>query len=175
MQLQNLFHHCEQAGFPLLFDCSGILGRDYGLYDDPGLPQLRASLEKFPNLCFIGHGPAFWSELGTLPKGADRCTYQETPIEKEGAVVKLMRDYPNLWVDLSARSGYSAMTRDIAFTRVFMNEFSDRIMFGTDICFAEKPKTILIDLLNEFHADGTLNDEKFEAITHRNAERLLNL
>ena len=174
-KMQNLFHHCEQAGFPLLFDCSGILGRDYGLYDDPGLPQLRASLEKFPNLCFIGHGPAFWSELGTLPEGADRCTYQETPIEKEGAVVKLMRDYPNLWVDLSARSGYSAMTRDIAFTRVFMNEFSDRIMFGTDICFAEKPKTILIDLLNEFHADGTLNDEKFEAITHRNAERLLNL
>ena len=86
-----------------------------------------------------------------------------------------MRDHKNLWVDLSAGSGYFAITRDINFSRQFLNEFYDRIMFGTDICFATIPKYILIDLLNSFHEDGTLSDEKFEAITHGNAERLLGL
>ena len=174
-KMQNLFHHCEQAKFPLLFDCSAQLNQSYGIYDDPGLPQLCASLEKFPDLTFIGHGPGFWSEFGELRPGTDRRDYQHGPIEKEGAVVKLMRDHPNLWVDLSAASGYFAMTRDIGFTRQFMKEFSDRILFGTDICFSVAPKTLVINLLNEFHEDGTLSDEQYEAITHRNAERLLGI
>ena len=174
-KMQNLFYHCEKAQFPLLFDCSGIKGKHYGIYDDPGLPQLAASLEKFPKLVFIGHGPAFWSELGTLSPGADRCYYQYGPIEKEGAVVELMRRHPNLGVDLSASSGYYAMTRDLDFTRQFMEEFSDRILFGTDICFAQRPRELVIDLLEDFHADGTLSDGQYEAITHKNAERLLGL
>jgi len=174
-KMQNLFHHCQQAGFPLLFDCSAYLGESYGLYDDPGLPQLEKSLEKFPNLTFIGHGPGFWSELGALRPGEDRRQYLHSPIEKEGAVVRLMREHKNLWVDLSAGSGYCAMTRDIDFTRRFMNEFWDRILFGTDICFNVIPERLVIGLLNDFHADGILSDEKFEAITHKNAERLLDI
>ncbi len=174
-KMHNLFHHCEQARFPLLFDCSGARGRSYGLYDDPGLPGLRDALEKFPDLVFIGHGPGFWKELGTIRPGDENINYPTFPIEAEGAVVKLMREHKNLWVDLSAGSGYHAMTRDIEFSRKFMNEFSDRILFGTDICFAEIPKELVIDLLKGFHADGTLSDEKFEAITHKNAERLLGI
>jgi len=174
-KMQNLFYHCEKAGFPLLFDCSGIRDKHYGLYDDPGLPQLKRSLERFPDLVFIGHGPGFWKELGTIRPEEMNTTYLTSPIEAEGAVVKLMRDHKNLWVDLSAGSGYHAMTRDIEFTKVFMNEFWDRILFGTDICFAEIPKELVIDLLKGFRADGTLSEEKFEAISHKNAERLLNI
>lgn len=174
-KLQNLFHHCENASFPLLFDLSAMKNQAYGIYDDPGLPQLRTCLEKFPNLVFIGHGPAFWSELGTLREGEDRLSYLKTPIEAEGAVVKLMRDYKNLWVDLSAGSGYYAMTRDRNFAGKFMNEFSDRIMFGTDICFPVAPKELLIDFLRDFRDTGVLSEEKYEAITHKNAERLLGI
>jgi predicted TIM-barrel fold metal-dependent hydrolase len=172
-KMQNLFRHCQNASFPLLFDLSGVKDRAYGIYDDCGLPQLRECLESFPDLIFIGHGPAFWSELGALREGESRLSYLRTPIDAEGAVVKLMRDYKNLWVDLSAGSGYYAMTRDIDFTKHFLNEFSDRIMFGTDICFAEAPKELLITLLNSLFHDGSLSLEKYEAITHTNAERLL--
>jgi len=174
-KLQNLFKYCEQVGFPALFDLSARKNEHYGVYDDPGLPQLDKCLERFPNLVFIGHGPAFWSELGTIRPGEDRRSYLKTPIEKEGAVVRLMRDHGNMWVDLSAGSGYYAMTRDRAFSIKFLNEFSDRVLFGTDICFAEKPEALLIDFLNGLHADGSLSDEKFEAITHKNAERLLGI
>jgi predicted TIM-barrel fold metal-dependent hydrolase len=175
-KLQNLFYHCEKAELPLLFDCSGYKGEDYGIYDDVGLPQLRKSLEKFPNLTFIGHGPAFWAELEKIEENEVRQNWLSTPLKGEGVVPKYMREYKNLWVDLSAGSGYCAMTRDIEYAKQFLNEFWDRITFGTDICFAEeKPKRVLIDLLNTFHETGVLNDEKFEAITHKNTERLLKL
>ena len=174
-KLQNLFYHCEKANLPLLFDCSGVKNREYGLYDDIGLPQLRASLEKFPNLIFIGHGPAFWAELEYIAPNGQREGWLTTPLKGEGAVPKYMREYKNLWVDLSANSGYCAMTRDIEYTKKFMNEFWDRILFGTDVCSADGNPKVLINLLNEFHQNGVLSDEKFEAITHKNAERLLGI
>ncbi len=174
-KMQNLYHHCEQANFPLLFDLSGHKNEGYGLYDDINLPQLRKALEKFPNLTFIGHGTAFWAELDKLKPNEIRKSYLTTPLKGEGVVVQYMRDYKNLWVDLSAGSGYYALTRDIEYAKKFLNEFWDRIMFGTDICFAKIPEDIVIDLLNNFHNSGVLSDEKYEAITHKNAERLLNI
>ena len=47
---QNLFKHVEAVGLPLTFDISDRIGGDYGFYDDPGLPQLEATLKRFPNL-----------------------------------------------------------------------------------------------------------------------------
>ena len=175
-KMQNLYRCCEQAQWPLLFDCSGDRGEGYGLYDDIGLPQLRQALEKYPKLTFIGHGPAFWAELDMIGPNEARIPWLNTPLKGEGAVVRYMREYKNLWVDLSASSGYFAMMRDKEYAKTFLNEFWDRIMFGTDICYAKpKPDRILIDLLNEFHQTGVLSDEKFEAISHKNAERLLSL
>lgn len=174
-KLQNLFKHCEQTGWPLLFDCSGQKDKGYGLWDDPGLPMLDASLSKFEDLIFIGHGPGFWSELGELDPSVERWRYVTGPIEKEGAVVRLMRDHKNMWVDLSANSGYVAISRDLDFSRAFMNEFWDRIMYGTDVCYPTPPKYDMMGIIETFHNDGSLSDEKYEAITHKNAERLLGL
>ncbi len=174
-KMQNLYYHCEKAKFPLLFDISGNYNEGYGIYDDVNLPQLRSSLEKFPDLIFIGHGPAFWAELDLIKPNENRVCWSCSPMKGEGVVAKYLRDYKNLWIDLSAASGYYAMTRDIEYTKKFMNEFSDRIMFGTDICYAEKPRTILIDLIEQFRKDGVLSEEKYQAITHKNAERLLGL
>lgn len=173
-KLHNLFYHCEKAKFPLLFDCSGVKDKEYGLYDEIGMPKLRKSLEKFPNLIFIGHGPGFWAEIDELDPKQEMERWATTPLKGEGTMPKLLREYQNLWVDLSAGSGYCAMTRDIPYTKKFLNEFWDRILFGTDICYASGGQT-LIKLLNELHENGDLNDEKFEAITHKNAERLLGL
>ncbi len=174
-KLQNLFHHCEHIGMPLLFDLSGCRGYNYGLYDDRGLPQLRKCLERFPDLIFIGHGPAFWAELGTLRKEGDRTGYPDYPIDEEGAVPALLRDHPNLWLDLSAVSGGNAMRRDPAYAVQFLREFSDRTMFGTDICFAGEYDFVLTNFLKQLKQDGSLSAQQFEAIAHGNAERLLGI
>lgn len=174
-KMQNLFRHCERVGFPLLFDLSGGKEGSYGIYDDAGLPQLEKCLNSFPDLVFIGHGPAFWAELGSLRNKEDRFGYPNYPIDAPGSVPRLLRKYPNLWVDLSAGSGSIAMYRDKEYSVSFLNEFSDRIMFGTDICFANDPGYGMTDYLISLKETGKLPEEKFEAIAYKNAKRLLHL
>ncbi len=114
-RVQNLFRHAEEVGFPLIFDLTGCLNSGYGLYDEPGLPQLEASLARFPRLVFLGHGPAYWAEIARLASPTERYGYPRRPVEEEGVVPRLMRTYPNLWGDLSAASGANALQRDRAY------------------------------------------------------------
>ena len=70
-----------------------------------------------------------------------------------GAVVRLFRQYPNLYGDLSAGSGYNAISRDPEFGYAFMDEFQDRLLFGTD--FADvRNETPIIDFLNDAGGAG---------------------
>jgi len=170
----NLLGQFEKAGLPVIFDDTVYVGRRYGLVDEPGLPQLEMILRTMPKLILLGHGPAFWSEMGVLETVADRGGYPRYPIKAEGAVPKLFRRYPNLWGDLSAGSGYNALTRDRAYGIKFLNEFQDRLCFGTDICYA-KQDLPLAGFLRELKAEGALSEETFEKIARGNARRLLKI
>ncbi len=170
----NLLGQLEKAGLPVIFDDTVYVGRRYGLVDEPGLPQLEMILRSMPKLILLGHGPAFWSEMGVLETVADRGGYPRYPIKAEGAVPKLFRRYPNLWGDLSAGSGYNALTRDRAYGIKFLNEFQDRLCFGTDICYA-KQDLPLAGFLLELKAEGALSEETFEKIARGNARKLLKI
>ena len=56
----------ERIGFPLTFHIAAQMGGMYGLYDEPGLPQLEQSLATFPKLNFLGHSQTFWAEMGPI-------------------------------------------------------------------------------------------------------------
>ncbi len=173
-RLQNLLRCVQAAGLPLIFDITGRIDSGYGIYDDPGLPQLEASLARFPDLIMIGHGPAFWAEISILHADNDRFGYPDYPILGEGRVVELMRNYPNLWVEISAGSGANALARDLAYAARFLNEFSDRIMYGTDICYADQdiPQGRILQSLKD---SGAISAEIFDKLAFANAERLLGL
>lgn len=171
---QNLFKHVEAVGFPLIFDISPQIGGRYGFYDDQGLPQLEGTLKRFPKLKILGHGPAFWAEMGTLDIPADRGTYPQYPIRAEGAVPKLFRSCPNLYGDLSAGSGYTALARDPDYAVKFLNEFQDRLLFGTDICYADQPLP-LAEFLKDLLRRGKLSENAFRKIARDNACALLGL
>jgi len=183
--VQNLFKHAQDVGLPLTFDGSDQTSGDFGLYDDPGLPQLEHSLQRFPDLILLGHGPVFWAEIGRLETPADRGivfgpgggqvgrlpTY---PIEEEGVVPKLFRRYPNLHGDLSDATAYNAMARDPEYGPKFLTEFQDRLLFGTDICgFGQLYP--LIDLLLEWRDTDTITEEAFQKVARENAIKLLGL
>ncbi|MBN1352885.1 amidohydrolase family protein [candidate division KSB1 bacterium] len=172
--VQNLFKHVSETGFPLIFDISDQLGGDYGLYDDPGLPQLEKCLQKFPNLIILGHGPAFWAEIGQLETPADRTGYPAYPLKEEGVVPKLFRRYPNLWGDLSANSGFNALARDKNYAISFLNEFQDRLLFGTDICAPDQPVP-LVEFLTQLRDTNKISKFTFNKIAGENARKLLNL
>lgn len=171
---QNLFKHAEETELPLIFDISDRIGGDYGFYDDPGLPQLEKSLKSFPQLKILGHGPAYWAEIGPLETPADRGGYPNYPFETEGVVPKFFRRYPNMYGDLSAGSGYNALARHPEYAARFLHEFQDRILFGTDICRAgaELP---LAGFLQHLLKEEKISQQVFDKVAKDNAIRLLNL
>jgi predicted TIM-barrel fold metal-dependent hydrolase len=169
--VQNFFKQVEAMEFPLIFDISDSIGGRYGLYDDPGLPQLENCLRKFPKLRIFGHGPAFWAEIAQLETPADRGGYPNYPVSEEGVVPKLFRRYENMWGDLSAGSGYNALSRDPEYAAKFLMEFQDRLCFGTDICcFSQKIE--LPAFLVNLKTEGKISGEAFHKITKGNAHIL---
>jgi len=172
--VENMFRHVEAAGLPLTFHISPTLGSNYGLHDEPGLPLLEGALRKFPNLVFLGHSQAFWCEIGPLDNIKDRWGYPKGPVHKPGRVVELMRRYPNLLGDLSATSGFNAVSRDETFGLEFLDEFQDRLYFGTDITSPDTGGP-LRDYLLKLRAEKKISEKVFRKIARENAIRLLGL
>ena len=183
--VQNLFKHAQEVGLPVTFDGSDQTGGDFGLYDDPGLPQLEHTLQKFPKLVILGHSPLFWAEIGRLETPAER-NYVFDPdghqvghppsgsIREEGVVPKLLRRYPNLYGDLSDPSPWNALARDPDYGPRFLDEFQDRLLFGTDICGVDMPFP-MIDLLLQWRAAEKISETVFRKIAKQNAVKLLEL
>jgi predicted TIM-barrel fold metal-dependent hydrolase len=157
---------------------------DFGLYDDPGLPQLEHTLQRFPDLILFGHGPVFWSEIAELEtpgersylfnlKGRQIGRLPEGPVKKEGVVPKLLRRYPNLYGDLSDFTAYNALARDDVYGPRFLEEFQDRLFFGTDLCYPDMPVP-LTDLLLKWR-NTKISDTVFKKVARENAIRLLGL
>ena len=92
----------------------------------------------------------------------------------EGAVVRLLRNCPNLYCDLSAGSGFNALSRDEDFAYKFIEEFSDRLLYGTDLYYPEQ-ETFLADWLDKSYESGCITKENYEKICRRNAIKLFNL
>ena len=172
--MENLFAHCQDFEMPVMFHVAPKLGGAYGIMDDPGLPRLEKALAKFPDLLFIGHSQPFWAEIGGDLDPAQRNTYPKGPVVAGGRLVELFERYPNLYGDMSAGSGFNAISRDPQFGFEFMERFQDRLLFGTDIC-CPKDKPQLPAYLRDQHEKGSISTQVFEKIGWRNADRILGL
>jgi len=169
----NLFRQVEEAGLPLTFHIAPTIGGSYGCFDELGLPRLEKVLRDCPNLVLLGHSQPFWAEISADANEENRGGYPTGPV-KPGRVVELMRTYPNLHGDLSAYSGYNAISRDREFGYRFLEEFQDRLYFGTDI--ANVPQELpAVEYFREIRLQGTISGEAYEKITCQNAVRLLKL
>ena len=158
--VQNVFKHAQDVGFPLIFDIADTIGGTYGLVDQVGLPQLEKSLRRFPKLNIFCHGPSFWSQIAQLESPADMCSYPPYPVKEEGVVPLLFRRYENALGDLSAGSGYNSLARDPAYAVKFLNEFQDKLFFGTDICAANGPAP-LAGFLLKLRDEGKISQTVF--------------
>ena len=169
--VENLFYHAEKCGLPLTFHI-GQKGNDYGLIDEEGLPKLERALQKFPKLIFLGHSQKFWAEIsGDV---GDRNGYPTGKVTPGGRVVELMRKYPNLCGDLSAGSGQNALMRDPEFAYKFLEEFQDRLYYGTDIC-SPTNRFQLADFLDEAVEKGYISQQCYNKVSRENALRLLGM
>jgi uncharacterized protein len=169
----NVFSHVEKSGLPLTFHLTPEIGGNYGCVDDLGLPRLEHVLRSFPALTLLGHSQVFWAEIGTDVDKTSREGYPAGSVEP-GRLVDLMRSHQNLHGDLSAGSGFNAISRDPEFGYEFMTEFQDRLYFGTDI--ANVPQDLpIVDYFRKLDREELIGGEALEKITWRNANKLLRL
>ncbi|MBQ2714829.1 MAG: amidohydrolase family protein [Clostridia bacterium] len=184
--VQNLFSAAEQVGLPLVFDGSDQLTGDFGLYDDPGLPQLEHTLQRFPKLKIFGHGPVFWHELAKLKTPAERAyifNFQGDdqvgrPGEgkfEEGVVPTLLRRYENLHCDLSDGTPIYSFKRDLDYAGKFLTEFQDRCYFGTDYCNISTDINPYINFFKDMLSSGRITQEVYDKIMYKNAVKLLDI
>ena len=171
--MDNLFYHCSLCNMPVTIHLAPKKYGGYGIVDDLRLPKLEKLLKKYPNLKVLGHSQCFWSEIGDNVTEENRDGYVKGKV-KEGAVVRLLRQYPNLYCDLSATSGYNALSRDEDFAYRFIEEFGDRLLYGTDLYYPVQ-ETFLAAWLDKSYENGCITKETYEKICRENAIKLFNL
>lgn len=179
--MDNLFYHCQECDMPVLIHISpppkkpGQATGCYGIIDDLGLPRLEKILIKYPKLKIIGHSQPFWAEISSDVTEETRNSYPSGKV-KEGRLFRLLRDYENLYCDLSANSGLNAMERDKESAVKFLNEFSDRVMFGTDICSpANNHHLSLSKFYDDLYDEDLISETVYKKICRENAIRILKL
>jgi predicted TIM-barrel fold metal-dependent hydrolase len=136
-----------------------------------GVDKLEDVLKLAPDLKLVVHGPGWWRHVSAEP-GTE--AYPKGPVKGEGLVHRLLRRYDNLYADISASSGLNALARDPEHARRFLEEFQDRVVFGTDFpCLSEE---------GQFGTDGAhlrligslqLPERAERKILRENAEKLL--
>jgi uncharacterized protein len=172
----NMFGQIGAKGMLVTIESSGFHAGFYGLQDDPGARRFERLLQEAPQTVIIGHGPGFWAEISPDVTPADKWGYPKGPISHEGALPRLLRRYPNLYADLSAGSGWNAISRDPAYGIAFLNEFQDKLLFGTDTCFADPAARMSqLPYLRQLLADKKLSPEAFAKIAGGNAQKLLGI
>ncbi|MHB0857819.1 MAG: amidohydrolase family protein [Anaerolineae bacterium] len=170
----NLFRQCGQWKLPVTIHVIGPLEGFYGLVDRPGSPALARLLEAAPDTLVLGHGQGFWSEIAAGLTEEGKCGYPQGPINEEGSLAHLFRTYPNLYGDISAGSGHNALTRDPAYGLAFIDEFQDRLLFGTDVCFGDpQGRMPHLATLKRLLAEGDISQAVYDKITCGNALRVL--
>ncbi len=162
----RIYEACAELKLPLLFHLDNLRNTD-----QPGLPGLEKAISAFPECKFIGHGPGWWASISGDATAKDLGGYPKSPVATGGAMDRLMEKYPNIYADLSAGSGSSAISRDLAFGREFLIRRQDRVMFGTDFLSPGQA----VPQFDLFESTLDLPAEVREKIERRNARQLLGL
>lgn len=160
---QVIYATCQELGLPVIF-----YGSSYSSFDDVGLPRLEAMLQKYPDLIFIGHGPRWWNAISADDDGS--CGYPNTPVVPGGAADRLLQEYDNMYADISAGSGFNAMTRDPEFTQGFIERNWQKIMFATDYLYMGQELGQI-----QWIRETPMKEEHRRAIAEDNARRVFRI
>ena len=160
---KRVYAKCGELGLPVIF-----YGAGEHSWDEVGLPRLEKCLKEFPDTVFIGHGPRWWNAISADDDGA--CDYPTTKVVKGGVADRFLQEYDNMYADLSAGSGYNAVTRDPGFTQGFIKRNWSKLLFATDyLCAGHEFGHV------EWMQNTPMDEAHRAAIARGNAVKLLRL
>jgi predicted TIM-barrel fold metal-dependent hydrolase len=106
-----------------------LLHFQFGKYNT-SFERFHTILEKYPEVNFIGHAQTWWANIDAQ---ADQAVlYPKGPVTPGGITDRLLRDYPNMFGDMSAGSGLNALLRDEEHARGFLARHQDKLLYGSD-------------------------------------------
>jgi uncharacterized protein len=117
---------CDELNWPItLHFQDGANGYNQGLATD-----LEPYLKKYKQVRIIGHAQTWWANISAdVPEGN---LYPKGPVKPGGLLDRLLGEYPNLYADMSAGSGFNALSRDEEFTADFIERHPRQFLFGSD-------------------------------------------
>ncbi len=132
----RMFRFCGTKGLPVTvhIDYEFCEGNNYprpSWWYGGGIEAFERAVKACPDTIFLGHAPGFWAHIS----GDDQFDINPYPIGEVvpgGTLIRMLREYPNLYCDISAGSGLNALSRDREFGKEFILEFQDRILYGRD-------------------------------------------
>ncbi|WP_135553496.1 amidohydrolase family protein [Paenibacillus cymbidii] len=132
----RMFRFCGEAGLPVVvhIDYEFATGRAYprpNWWYGGGIEAFERAVQACPETIFLGHAPGFWAHISADDQ-FDKTPYPTGPVVPGGRIERMLRQYPNLYCDISAGSGVNALSRDADYTRSFLIEFQDRVLYGRD-------------------------------------------
>ncbi len=134
---EQKFHvECDSAESQILYALAAdygvpiLLHFQHGTYN-MGFERFGRMLEKFPKTNFIGHAQTWWANIDR--NHADqKVLYPKGRVTPGGLTDRYLRDYPNMFADMSAGSGLNALTRDEEHAREFLGRHQEKIIYGSD-------------------------------------------
>jgi predicted TIM-barrel fold metal-dependent hydrolase len=92
--------------------------------------QFYKVLERYPKVNFIGHAQTWWANIDS--QHDQPVMYPKWKVTAGGWTDRYLRDYPNMFGDLSAGSGLNALQRDEDHAREFIKRHQDKLLYGSD-------------------------------------------
>ena len=97
-----------------------------------GFDRFHKMLEKYPKTVFIGHAQTWWANIDSRYQDDAANLYPKGKISPGGLTDRYLRDYPNMYGDLSAGSGLNSLKRDEEHGTAFLHRHQDKLIYGSD-------------------------------------------
>lgn len=123
-EIQKIYELAQAYNVPILMHWQ------YKMYNY-GLERFYKMLEKYPKVIFIGHAQTWWANIDKDHRDQS-VLYPGSKVTPGGITDRYLRDYPNMFGDLSAGSGLNSLTRDEDHTREFLKRHQDKLLYGSD-------------------------------------------
>lgn len=127
-RVERVIALCDELDWPITIHFQdGENGFNQGLSE-----HLETYLKRYRRVRIIGHAQTWWANISADVPAATKTLYPKGPVKPGGLLDRLLSEYPNLYADMSAGSGYGALTRDKDFTARFIERHPKQMLFGSD-------------------------------------------
>ncbi len=173
-RVEGIIALCDELNWPITIHFQdGPGGYNQGLAE-----HLETYLKRYKKVRVIGHAQTWWANISADVPAATETLYPTGPVRAGGLLDKLLSDYPNLYADMSAGSGFNALSRDKDFTAGFIERHPRQLLFGSDCpCYDGKGQNFkgmcYSTRLQEFLRELVTDQQTLKNIFHDNAMRAL--